>query len=259
MLIVISKIFALLSYPLSCSLALVFAGLVVLHLRKKRAAFALILGAVILLWLFSSDPLSYWLVRSLERQYSPVTSFPQTSALVLLTGGEVPQAPPRLYDEVSDAGDRILYAGRLLAQNAAPRCIITGGTIDFLRSTKGSQAQAAFHILANCRGVDTSLVLLENRARNTHENGVFTKNILDSLNLPASIILVTSAMHMPRSVAIFKKLGFTVYPAPVDYRADIPYQFKPIYFFPTSGALDNASSALHEWYGIAAYRLLGWL
>jgi uncharacterized SAM-binding protein YcdF (DUF218 family) len=259
MLIVISKIFALLSYPLTLALALVFAGLILLHRKKNRAAVALILGAVIVLWLFSSLPLAYWLVRSLERQYSPVTSFPQTSALVLLTGGEVAKAPPRLYDEVSDAGDRILYAGRLLARHAAPRCIITGGTIDFLRSTEGSQAQAAFHLLADCRGVDTSLVLLENRARNTYENGVYTKKLLDSLNLPASVILVTSAMHMPRSVAIFKKLGFTVYPAPVDYRADAPCPFKPIYFFPTSGGLDDASCALHEWYGIAAYRLLGWL
>jgi uncharacterized SAM-binding protein YcdF (DUF218 family) len=259
MIIVISKVFALLFYPLSLALALVFAGLIVLRLQKIRLAVALILSAVILLWLFSSAPLSYWLVRSLERQYSPVTSFPQTSALVLLTGGEVAKTPPRLYDEVSDGGDRILYAGRLLAQQAAPRCIITGGNIDFLRSISGSQAQAAFHLLANCRGVDTSLVLLENRARNTYENGVFTKKLLDSLNCPASIILVTSAMHMPRSVAIFKKLGFTVYPAPVDYCADIPFQWKLIYFFPSSGALDNSSSALHEWYGFVAYRLLGWL
>jgi uncharacterized SAM-binding protein YcdF (DUF218 family) len=245
MLLVLSKVLVLLFYPLTLALALIITGLVVLHLRKKRAATVCIVGAVVLLWLFSSDPLSYWLVRSLERQYPPVTSFPQTSA--------------RLFDEINEGGDRILYAGRLMAQNAAPRCIITGGTIDFIRTIEGSQAQAAFRLLANCRGVDTSLVLLENRARNTYENGLFTKRMLDSLNLPPTVILVTSASHMPRSVAIFKKLGYTVYPAPVDYCADIPYQFKLLSFIPNSGALVNASFALHEWYGIAAYRLLGWL
>jgi uncharacterized SAM-binding protein YcdF (DUF218 family) len=259
MLLVLSKVLVLLFYPLTLALALIITGLVVLHLRKKRAATVCIVGAVVLLWLFSSDPLSYWLVRSLERQYPPVTSFPQTSALVLLSGGETAKAPPRLFDEINEGGDRILYAGRLMAQNAAPRCIITGGTIDFIRTIEGSQAQAAFRLLANCRGVDTSLVLLENRARNTYENGLFTKRMLDSLNLPPTVILVTSASHMPRSVAIFKKLGYTVYPAPVDYCADIPYQFKLLSFIPNSGALVNASFALHEWYGIAAYRLLGWL
>jgi uncharacterized SAM-binding protein YcdF (DUF218 family) len=133
MLLVLSKVLVLLFYPLTLALALIITGLVVLHLRKKRAATVCIVGAVVLLWLFSSDPLSYWLVRSLERQYPPVTSFPQTSALVLLTGGETAKAPPRLFDEINEGGDRILYAGRLMAQNAAPRCNITGGTIDIIR------------------------------------------------------------------------------------------------------------------------------
>jgi uncharacterized SAM-binding protein YcdF (DUF218 family) len=259
MLIVFSKTVTLLMYPLGLALALLAAGTVLLIVKKQRIAISLIVGAGTLLWVFSSDPLSYWLVRSLESRYNPAVSFPGASAIVLLTGGEVAKAPPRLYDEVGDGGDRILYTGRLLAQGVASRCIITGGNIGFLRTIEGSQAQAALRLLAECRDVDTTRVLLEQRSRNTYENGLFTKKLLDSLHEPPSIILVTSAMHMPRSAAIFKKLGFTVHPAPTDFRADAPYQWKPIYFLPNIGALCNSSSALHEWYGIAAYRILGWL
>lgn len=257
MLIFLSKTVVLLMYPLGMALTLIAASLVLLRLKKQRIAVPLILCAGILLWIFSSDPLSYWLVRSLEGRYDPATAFPQTSAIVLLTGGEVAKVPPRLYDEVNDAGDRILYTGRLLAQGTAPRCIITGGNIGFLRSIEGSQAEAAFRLLSRCRDVDTTRVLLETESRNTFENGMLTKKMFDSLNMPLSIILVTSAQHMPRSAAIFRKLGFTVYPAPTDYSADVPYQWKPIYFLPNIGALYNSSGALHEWYGIIAYRILG--
>jgi uncharacterized SAM-binding protein YcdF (DUF218 family) len=259
MLIALSKIVVVPFYPLGFALALMAASLVLFHFRKTRAGVGFIIGTAIVLYLFSAGPLPYWLVRSLERQYAPTEMFPQTSAIVLLTGGETAKAPPRLFDEVNEAGDRILYAGRLMAVNAAPRCIITGGNIGFLRTIEGSQAEAAAHLLANCKGVDTSRILLETQARNTYENGVFTKRLLDSLGLSPSIILVTSALHMPRSVAIFKKLGFTVFPAPVDYLADAPCQWKPVGFLPNVGALESATNALHELYGIIAYQLLGWL
>jgi uncharacterized SAM-binding protein YcdF (DUF218 family) len=259
MLLFLSKFLALFFFPLGLALALMVAGLVLIRIGKKTGAFTLVLCACLGLYFFSSDPLSWWLVRSLERQYHPVTSFPKTSAIVLLTGGETARSSPRLYDEVNEAGDRILYAGRLMAQQVAPRLIITGGTINFLRTIKGSQAEAAARILAGCRDIDTSLILLETKARNTYENGLYTKKLLDSLNLPPSIVLVTSAQHMPRSVAIFKKQGVTVYPAPTDYLADAPYQWKPICFLPNAGALENSTNALHELYGSFAYRLLGWL
>ena len=163
-----------------------------------------------------SDPLSYLLVRSLEKCYNPSSSFPEASAIVLLCGGEVPKKPPRLYDEINDAGDRILYAARLLRQGAAPRLIITGGIVSFLRYTVKSQAEAAFRIIADMGMADTTQIMLETKSKNTYENGTYTKAMLDSLKLPPAIILVTSAMHMPRSIAIFKKLGCTVYPAPTD-------------------------------------------
>jgi uncharacterized SAM-binding protein YcdF (DUF218 family) len=257
MMLFCSKLFALPCYPLGLALLLLAGGVVLLFLRKRKTGLILVLCAGIGLYLFSFDPFSYLLVRSLEKRYNPSLTFPPASAIVLLCGGETPQKPPRLYDEINDAGDRILYAARLLKQGAAPRLIITGGSIPFLRSTAKSQAETAFRIIADMGMADTATIMLETKSRNTYENGVNTKALLDSLKLPPSIILVTSAMHMPRSVAIFKKLGCTVYPAPTDYRADVPYQLKVVNLFPTADVLYNSSYALHEIYGILAYKLLG--
>ena len=62
---------------------------------------------------------------------------------------------------------------------------------------------------------------------------------------------------MPRAMAVFTRLGFTVEPAPTDYLANVPRQRKLIARLPSASALMNSTGALHEWYGMAAYRLLG--
>ena len=108
---------------------------------------------------------------------------------------------------------------------------------------------------------------LETNSRNTYENAVETKKILDARGIDR-IVLVTSAMHMPRSVAIFEKQGFTVTPAPTDYmvtQADWDYYFAPdpaiqvFNLFPGAEAMDRFARALKEYLGMVVYRLRGWL
>jgi uncharacterized SAM-binding protein YcdF (DUF218 family) len=253
----LSKLLAVPCYPLGLVLLLLAAGIGALFIRRQKTGRILMLGAGIVLYLFSIDPFSYFLVRSFERCYNPSVTYPPAPAIVLLCGGEVPKMPPRLYNEINDAGDRILYAARLLRQDAAPRLIITGGSLQFLRQTDNTQAEAAFRIIADAGIADTSRIILEMKSQNTYENGVFTKRMLDSLKIPPVIILVTSALHMPRSVAVFKKLGCTVYPAPTDYLADRPFRFTLFSLFPNVGALSASTGALHEIYGMIAYKLLG--
>lgn len=260
MLTFLSKLLTVFCYPFGMALLLLAAGTVMLVTRRLKPGRILVLCAAAELFLFSFDPFSYLLVRSLECRYNPSISFPPAQAIVLLSGGEVQKMPPRLYDEISDAGDRIFYAARLFREGAAPRLIVTGGKLQYLRRTDKSQAEAAFRIIADAglvAAADTARIICETRSQNTWENGVFTKKILDSLKIPPVIILVTSALHMPRSAAIFKKLGCTVYPAPTDYMVDIPYQWRLFSFFPSLSALCASSGTLHEMYGMIAYKLLG--
>jgi uncharacterized SAM-binding protein YcdF (DUF218 family) len=252
-----SKLLALPFYPLGLALLLAAAGVILLFLRRYAPGRVVVICAAAELWLFSSDPLSPMLVRSLESACDPAAAFPDAPAIVLLCGGEVPALPPRLYEEINDAGDRILYAARLIKQGAAPRLVITGGNVPFMREIGGSLAQVNRRLLIGALGVDSSAILLEQKSRNTYENAVFTKKLLDSLRLPPAVILVTSAMHMRRASALFRKAGCTVYPAPTDYRADVPFRLNPVSFFPNAAALNNSTCALHEIYGIIAYKLLG--
>ena len=178
---------------------------------------------------------------------------------MLLGGAEVPRLPPRIYDETNVFGDRITHAARLFKQGCAPRIITSGGKNRFIQDFPGSEADVSFRLLTGVFGIDSSRIICERRARNTYENGVFVKQILDSLKLPRTIILVTSAVHMPRSVKIFRKLGMTVYPAPTNYFEDAAYQNKLIMFLPSADALCRSTMAIHEIYGMISYRLLGWM
>ena len=257
MLTIVTKFIALPFYPVGFAMVLLAAAVIALLLKRQKTGIVCAAAAGLVLYVFSAGPLPDIMVRSLESRYAPSEHFPQASAIVLLTGGEVVKAPPRLFDEINAAGDRILFAALLAKRKVAPRLIITGGNIDCLRTVRGSQAQAAGRICTGFLGVDSSMILYENNARTTYENALFTRRFMDSLHLPDTVILVTSAIHMPRSVALFKKQGMTVYPAPTDFIADVPPQFKLMGFLPTSGTLENSSNALHEIYGIIAYRILG--
>lgn len=116
-------------------------------------------------------------------------------------------------------------------------------------------------------GVPAEAVWIEPDSRNTYENGVLSKAILDEKGIN-KIVLVTSAYHMPRSVAIFEKLGFTVLPAPTDYQTtelDRSYFQAPdlltftLYLLPDSDNLWLTSRVLKEYLGVVIYWLRGWL
>jgi len=82
------------------------------------------------------------------------------------------------------------------------------------------------------------------------------------------IILVTSALHMPRSLALFEKQGLQVIPAPVDFtitERNWENAFKPgldeflIYLLPNASSLGLTTNALKEMIGMLIYDLRGWL
>jgi len=85
-------------------------------------------------------------------------------------------------------------------------------------------------------------------SRTTRENARFAARLSGS----PSVILVTSAYHMPRAVLSFRKEGVSVLPAPTDYKANrSPYTIAD--FLPTSEAFANSYKALHEYLGLVGY------
>ena len=98
--------------------------------------------------------------------------------------------------------------------------------------------------------------MVEGRSRNTAENARLTKQTLVRLPRRAPLILVTSARHMPRAAGCFREAGVEVIPWPVDYRRRALSWHA---LLPGIGDLEDSASAIHEYVGLLAYLIAGYI
>jgi uncharacterized SAM-binding protein YcdF (DUF218 family) len=258
----LSKLLPLFVYPLGLSCVLLLVALGLVWWRPRLAAIPIALALVLLL-LGSNGWVAHWLARSLESQHIPTAELPKADAIVVLGGCTKSAFPPRPWVEVSDEGDRVLYAAKLYRDGKAPRVILSGGRIDWYGSGPPESADMA-ELLA-VMGVPRSAILQDPTSLNTYENGVNVKKILDAQGM-RRILLVTSAMHMPRSLLIFKRLGIEATPAPADFLVSEQDQRELrgsteavlLNLLPEADRLRQTTRALKEYIGILVYRLRGW-
>jgi uncharacterized SAM-binding protein YcdF (DUF218 family) len=263
MFLFISKLLPLFFYPLgaSCILLIVALGLWWSSSRWTPAA----IGAALLILFISGNPwFSNWLAQSLEWQYIPKTELPTADAIVVLGGGIRSQAYPRPDADFSDAGDRVWYGATLYKQKKAPKIIVSGGSISW-KGGGNPEAEDLTKLLVTM-GVPAENIIQEGASFNTRENAVYVKKILKAQNFK-TILLVTSAMHMPRSMAIFKRVGINAIAAPTDYHISRLELAEPnrqtestiLSFFPNEERFWLTTQAIREYIGLLVYKLKGWL
>lgn len=262
----LSKLLPLFIYPLGLSTGLLILGLFWLWQHPRRATGAIAL-ALFILFFSSNQIVSDKLVSTLESRYLPPDVMPDAQAIVVLGGATKPAIAPRPWVDVSEAGDRILHGARLYHQLAqlgrAPKLILSGGRITWRGGSNLSEA-ADMKAIAMAMNVPEANIVLEPTSLNTRQNAVNVQEILSAQAID-SVLLVTSAVHMPRAVAIFQKLGMTVTPAPTDYLVTRPeardrtLESRILSLMPDTKALDQFTTALKEYVGFVIYRLKGWL
>ncbi|MGB3136520.1 MAG: YdcF family protein [Nodosilinea sp.] len=264
MFLFLSKLLPLLIYPLGLTCLLLVAALICLKRRPRWAAAAIAL-ALLLLVVSSNSWVATEAMRSLEWRYQDTTDLPEAQAIVVLGGAINPQFPPRPWIDVRDEGDRVLHGARLYLEGKAPLLVFSGGRITWGQSQSRSEA-ADMVELAAALGVPRSAMLTEPDSLNTFENAAYTQVLLANRDVER-ILLVTSAMHMPRSLAIFRKQGFEAIPAPTDFHvAKVPrdpaqttWQGRTLSLIPQTENLHYLTRALKEYLGIVIYWLKGWL
>ncbi|MFB2976627.1 YdcF family protein [Microseira sp. BLCC-F43] len=263
MFLFLSKLLPIFFYPLGLACLLMVVALITFW-KRPRIAVGAIATALFVLLIASNAAVSRYLVRSLEWQHIPRGELPQVAAIVVLGGGIKPKLPPRPWVDVSDRGDRILHGAQLYRQGKAPWLVLSGGRIDWKDNNESESKDMAAIALA--MGVPQSAILEEPTSLNTYQNAVNVGKILDDKKMQRRVLLITSAMHMPRSLLIFKRQGIDAIAAPTDFLVT-EKDFKPLdswqaiifNLLPDIENLDNTTSAIKEYVGIAIYRLKGWL
>jgi len=217
-------------------------------IKKKLLILAILIGLLFSNYFLYSKAVLAW-------QPEPVTLTPgKTYTVGILLGGLAGfDAQGRGY--FNESADRFIEAQKLYHQEFIQKILISGGSA-LLIGTEPKEADfLKSQLIAS--GVAVNDILVENNSRNTYENAIFSKRILDSLQLRGPYVLITSAIHLPRSIKVFTKAGMSVIPYPSDYRGiENHYSLKQI-LLPDLSVLKDWNNLLKEIIGIKVYQLTG--
>jgi uncharacterized SAM-binding protein YcdF (DUF218 family) len=250
MFFILSKVLYFLVEPSSWILILL---LLMWSSRSKKTKKRLLFLTILIGLLFSNNFL--YSKAILAWQPEPVTLTPgKTYTVGILLGGMAGfDAQGRGY--FNESADRFIEAQKLYHQGFIQKILISGGSA-LLIGTEPKEADFLNGELI-ASGVAAKDIIIENNSRNTYENALFSKKILDSMNIKGPYVLITSAIHMPRSLKVFTKAGMAVVPFPSDYRGiESHYSLKDI-LIPDLSLLKDWSILLKEIIGIKVYQLTG--
>lgn len=210
------------------------------------------------LFLFFTNPLIATLaINSWEPVPIPYNSMDETYAYgIVLSGITNPDRPPFDRVQFNKGADRIVHAIDLYKLGIIKKILITGGSgMLTFEGKKESQQLRNFAIRSGVPEID---ILLEDQARNTHENARFSSELLGSES-SESIILITSAFHMYRAKKCFDKIGIQVSVFPTDhYGREISYTPDEI-LIPSIYGLKIWTILTKECMGIIAYKVSGYI
>ena len=222
-----------------------------LYLKFKHAGGRkVVLIVCVLLYAVSLPVVSELLLWGLERQYQQPSN-PAGDVLVFLGGGAVAGVPDVAgRDQLSSiSASRLLTVARLQKQTGLP-VILSGGKV---LPGDAAEALVARRALVSL-GLPADQIVVDAGSRNTAENAQYTKKLCLQHGWKQPI-LVTSAVHLPRAAAFFKRAGLTVTPYPCDYQAGAARSFSLLSMAPRGDCLADASAALKEYLGLAALKL----
>jgi len=250
--VALSKTLDLAASPLAWAIALLLLAL--LLRRRPRVASGLLAAAVALLWLFSSGAVADALMRAVEASAVRTVREDVTyDAVVVLSGmvdEKVSRATGRL--ELTAEADRIVVGFELLRQGRARAILLSGGPP---RPAAGFPTEP--ELLADALrawGIDGERIAVETESRNTHENAVAAARVARDRGW-RTLLLVTSAAHMPRALGCFQKEGLHPDALPVDWRGagDAAQSW-----LPRARSLSQSTDALRELLGRVVYRVMGY-
>jgi uncharacterized SAM-binding protein YcdF (DUF218 family) len=222
-------------------------------LTHKKSGQRLRRGLFIALFMITFLPISAWALLPLENACPPLIP-DHVDGIILLGGDEEARISAlRHQPVVLSSAQRYLRFAALARQYPDAKLVFTGGSGLIIPEKYQKEADVAREAL-DALGVNTNTMTFENQSRTTYENAVETAAIIHP-DPQQNWLLVTNPRHMPRSMLVFQKAGWRVYPAPAGYLTDGRYL--TLTHIGLAEHLLELADALHEYYGLLAYRLTG--
>ncbi len=253
----LSKILVFLTSPFNLIVIFMALSLILKAARWRRwlRRTAVMLFLVFTIGVIQNEFLLIWEVPAI-----PLSEIKGVYEVGIVLGGttDTERAPfDRLY--FTKGAERVTQALQLYKEGKIQKILFTGGRSRLFEGReKDNRPVRDFLVMAGVRPGD---IIIENRARNTHENAVLTRALLEKMGLmKGKHILLTSAFHMRRAEGCFKKEGIDVLGFSTDFYSQLPkYRFSAGMFVPSVRVLDNWNFLIKEIIGYIVYDFVGYL
>ena len=248
---VVSKIIWALIAPETLLLFLMILSVALLWTQYNKQGRILISSTVLIIAMVSVLPFSYWVLRPLEDRFAVPEKLPdRIDGIIVLAGVEdLAVTAARGQPSLHDGAERLITFVWLAHVYPDAVLLFTGGS-GSLTDQKNKPSGVARMIFRQL-GLDLERIQFESDSKNTAENALRSYELIQP-SPDQRWILITSAFHMPRTVGLFRKVGWNVIPYPVDFsttkRADLSFNLQNIGSF---------SQGIHEWIGLLVYRTFG--
>jgi uncharacterized SAM-binding protein YcdF (DUF218 family) len=260
---VFSKVIHILIEPLNWLLILIAFALLFLLLRKNHLVRRALGIALCLGFFIGYMPTSQFGMRILEDSVPQTVLTPELLGQVggvLILGGAIEGgliARDRAEVSIYSSAERVTKAFQLLRQHPELPFIFSGYSGRLL--PQGLSESDAFKQLLLEQGLGNHPGYYENQSRNTYENMLYSKKIIDGIAEKEGVpikpwLVITSASHMLRSMQVAHKQGLDVLPVLVDYQTSKQTSW---HRFDLVEGGDQWNRLIHELVGMAAYWITG--
>jgi uncharacterized SAM-binding protein YcdF (DUF218 family) len=252
---VLSKTLGLMLLPSNFLIGIGLIGALLLATRWERLGRKLLIASIVLLAICGFSPLGNLLLYPLEQRFPPWDAARGAPDGIVVLGASIDSDLSAAHGTavIHSSPDRIIAAAALAHKYPNARLLYSGGSANLL-SNDAREADFAGAVFESL-GIAKSRLIMERRSRNTQENAEFSR----ALAAPKDgerWLLVTSAVHMPRSIGLFRKAGFAVEPYPVDWWIGGRGDLLTFWNLLLEG-LGRTDIAVREWIGLVAYRATG--
>jgi uncharacterized SAM-binding protein YcdF (DUF218 family) len=233
--------------PVPVLYLLLLVGFILFGLNRKRIGKIFLLIAGIWFFIITTPFLPKVIVKSLENKYpqlsdSSIKSLPDSCNIIVLGGGH------NYNKNLSPNNQLTLTALSRLVEGIRIHSMIPGSKLILSGYAKGSELSDAlvYYQTALILGIDSTSMVLQSSPSNTQMEA---EEYLKNFGKENDLILVTSAIHMPRAIMQFRKAGINSIAAPANFfLKKIP--ISPLVWIPSSGNIVMMEAAIHEYVGI---------
>jgi uncharacterized SAM-binding protein YcdF (DUF218 family) len=253
MFFILSKILYYLVMPATCIGGLLIFGILTKNEKRKKIA---LYSCLTLFLFFGNEWISNQVLLLWEPEPVLLNNIKNYELAIVLTGVTNHDKVPHDRVYFNKGADRVLHTVQLYKMGKIKKILISGGS-GRVTGEPISEATDMKKVFILC-GVPDSALILELNSRNTHENALFSKKVIDSMNIQGKKLLITSGFHMRRSKACFDKVQLKTDIFTTDYFGGNTTSTPDVWFLPKEKSFCEWNILIREWVGYLMYKVVGY-